>query len=160
MQSLLRNRLAQPLYIPFRNQLAGQAAFLKQAQNENDRKKIIRKNGIFYSKASGVAMDMKTSRIVAPTAHSHGVIYASGPLIYGHFAFPQDLSVVTTCAERTAEDIEARHALGKSLSMVTQKRRDLEQQVAINVGLEPNAKGYVSADMREWTKSVALGSFH
>lgn len=161
-QSMLRNRLVQPLYIPFRNQALGKMAYVQQVLSKHGPKKIICEKDAYYYKSFGIAMDMSTSRVLSPDAIAgeDGVIYASGPFIYGHFAFPQDLSVVTTCAERTVEDVEARHGLGDSLAAVTKERRDWEQNFAKKAGLTPNAKGYLSADMREMTRTVGVGNFN
>ena len=78
-----------------------------------------------------------------------------GPPTYGQVAFPQDLSVVTTCAERIVEYIEKELHLGNSIFEENKVRFEREEIEARDRRLTPNAKVFLSANMRDMSKSVS-----
>lgn len=67
----------------------------------------------------------------------------------GQVAFPQDMSVVTTAAERSVEDLIERGALERDDSY------SAEQDPMPMYGWLPNAKGDVSGQMGRMTKILS-----
>jgi hypothetical protein len=150
-QSLQQNGFAEDVWVLFREQNYGKRLF-QQTRGKMSRISIM--NGKFYFKAAGFLMDMrnfslvsKDSSLVLPK------IYAMGPPTYGQVAFPQDLSVVTTCAERIVEYIEKEFQPGNSISEENRVRFEKEELEAKSKALKPNAKGFLSANMRDMSKT-------
>jgi hypothetical protein len=152
-QSLQQNGFAEDVWVLFREQSYGKRLF---QQTRGKLTRISNLNGKFYFKAPGFLMDMrnfslvsKDSSLVLPK------IYTMGPATYGQIAFPQDLSVVTTCAERIVEYIEKDLQLGNSISEENDVRFEREELEAKSKALKPNAKGFLSANMRDMSKAVS-----
>jgi uncharacterized NAD(P)/FAD-binding protein YdhS len=142
-QSLRREGFCHDVMVPFRDQQPARSGHC-----------VTVKNGTAYHKAPGLLMDMRNFSLIGK--HVGGpTIYAMGPATYGQVAFPQDLSVVTTCAERIVEHIEKELDLGDSISKENRARREEEHREAKARGIKPNAKGFLSANMRDMSRSLS-----
>lgn len=117
---------------------------------------MVQHNGQCYFKAGGLLMDMRTYRLIpgVKSDSNFPVIYGMGPVTYGQVAFPQDLSVITTCAERIVEQLETDFQLGDNIRKENQRRIEADQEEADRCGFKFNAKGYLSANMREMSKAI------
>jgi hypothetical protein len=156
-QSLLHGDFCHDVMVRFRDQSYGMKLFREQTHTHgNGRNRITQRNGKLYYKAPGLLMDMRNFSLISRhESHEMPTIYAMGPAIYGQVAFPQDLSVVTTCAERIVEHIEKDLGLGDSISRENKARREEEEREAQAKGIRPNAKGFLSANMRDISRSLS-----
>ena len=114
--SLRKAKLIKEILVPFRN--------AKESLNHEDHPNVVVRDGFNYFRPSGALIDINNFSLVPGTAEKPSApIYYMGPFTMGQVAFPQDMSVVTTAAERAVADLI--------------KRGVLERDVSYNVAKDP-----------------------
>lgn len=141
-RSLREGKLVSEILVPFRN-------ILKSQKHENH-PNVVSRDGARYFRPSGALIDMNNFSLVPAAKDPHAPpIYYMGPFTMGQVAFPQDMSVVTTAAERSVEDLIERGALERDDSY------SAGQDPMPMYGWLPNAKGDVSGQMGRMTQILS-----
>ncbi|XP_022804364.1 uncharacterized protein LOC111341656 [Stylophora pistillata] len=141
-KSLNEGKLISEILVPFRN--------ISESERHENHPNVVLRNGAKYFRPSGALIDMNNFSLV-PAAEDPGAppIYYMGPFTIGQVAFPQDMSVVTTAAERSVEDLIERGVLERDDSY------SAEQDPMPMYGWLPNAKGDVSGQMGKMTRILS-----
>ena len=111
--SLRKAKLIKEILVPFRNE--------KESLNHEDHPNVVTRDGVNYFRPSGALIDINNFSLVPGTEDSLAPIYYMGPFTMGQVAFPQDMSVVTTAAERAVADLIKRGVLERDVSCEVEK---------------------------------------
>ena len=110
---------------------------------------MIQRNGGYFYRPDGARIDKQNFSLVPSTdATSACLVYYMGPLTHGQAAFPQDLSFVTTAAERSVSDLVKRGILDKDINAISSE--DPPPTYDYNL----NAKGDIDSHMRLMTEEL------
>ena len=101
--SLRKAKLMKEILVPFRN--------TKESQKHEDHSNVVTRDGVNYYRPSGALIDISNFSLVPDAEGPFAPIYYMGPFTMGQIAFPQDMSVVTTAAERAVADLLKRGVL-------------------------------------------------
>lgn len=138
--SLRKTKLVKEILVPFRN--------AKESQNHEDHPNVVTRDGTNYFRPSGALIDINNFSLVPGTKDPLAPIYYMGPFTMGQVAFPQDMSVVTTAAERAVADLVKRGVLERDVSY------EVEQDPMPMYGWLMNTKGDLAGQVERMTKGL------
>ena len=145
--SLRKAKLIKEILVPFRN--------AKESLKHEDHPNVVTRDGVNYFRPSGALIDINNFSLVPGTEKPLAPIYYMGPFTMGQVAFPQDMSVVTTAAERAVADLIKRRVLERDVSY------EVEKDPAPMYGWLGNASGRLRWLSGENYKGVLIKtSFH
>ncbi|XP_068697548.1 LOW QUALITY PROTEIN: uncharacterized protein YdhS-like [Montipora foliosa] len=107
--SLRNAKLIKEILVPFRNAM--------ESHHHRDHPNVVTRNGVNYFRPSGALIDINNFSLVPGTDDPSPPIYYMGPFTMGQVAFPQDMSVVTTAAERAVADLIKRGVLERDVKV-------------------------------------------
>ena len=139
--SLRKAKLIKEILVPFRN--------ASESQNHEDHPNVVMRDGINYFRPFGALIDINNFSLVPGTEDPLAPIYYMGPFTMGQVAFPQDMSVVTTAAERAVADLIKRGVLERDVSY------EVEQDPAPIYGWLMNNNGDLAGQVERMTKVLA-----
>ena len=140
--SLRDAKLIEEILVPFRN--------AKESLKHEDHPKVVTRDGVNYFRPSGALIDINNFSLVPGTEKPSAPIYYMGPFTMGQVAFPQDMSVVTTAAQRAVADLIKRGVLERDFSY------EVEQDPAPMYGWLGNASGRLCWSSGENYKGVLV----
>ncbi|XP_078368715.1 uncharacterized protein YdhS-like [Oculina patagonica] len=105
--SLIKAKLIKEILVPFRN--------AKESQNHEDHPNVVTRDGVNYFRPTGALININNFSLVPAAQGPFAPIYYMGPFTIGQIAFPQDMSVVTTAAERAVADLITRGVLQRDI---------------------------------------------
>ena len=111
--SLRKAKLVKEILVPFRT--------AKESLHPGDHPNLVTRDGFSYFRPSGALIDINNFSLVPGTEKPSAPIYYMGPFTMGQVAFPQDMSVVTTAAERAVADLIKRGVLERDVSYEVEK---------------------------------------
>ena len=138
--SLRKAKLIKEILVPFRN--------AKESLKHEDHPNVVKRNGVNYFRPSGALIDINNFSLVPGTEKPLAPIYYMGPFTMGQVAFPQDMSVVTTAAERAVADLIKRGVLERDVSY------EVEQDPAPIYGWLMNNNGDLAGQVERMTKGA------
>ncbi|KAJ7370604.1 hypothetical protein OS493_031340 [Desmophyllum pertusum] len=109
---------------------------------------VVTRDGVRYFRPSGALIDINNFSLVTASEDPCAPIYYMGPFTLGQVAFPQDMSVVTTAAERAVTDLIERGVLERDVSYRA------EEDPMPMYGWLPNAKGDLNGQMERMSKAL------
>ena len=133
--SLRNAKLIKEILVPFRNAM--------ESHHHGDHPNVVTRNGVNYFRPSGALIDINNFSLVPGTDDPSPPIYYMGPFTMGQVAFPQDMSVVTTAAERAVADLIKRGVLESDVNY------EVEHDPTPIYGWLVNTKGW---DLVLWDK--------
>lgn len=139
--SLRNEKLIKEVLVPFRNS--------QQSKKYEDHPMVVTRSGSCFFRPPGALIDINNFSLVSRAQYFDSPIYYMGPLTMGQVAFPQDLSVVTTAAERAVADLVKRGVLERDSSCVE------DQDPMPMYGWLPNAKGDLTGQMEKMTNTLS-----
>ena len=143
-KSLKNLKLIKEILVPFRDS--------KESLKYQDHPYVVIRDGSSYFRPPGALIDINNFSLVPATEDPCAPIYYMGPFTMGQVAFPQDLSVVTTAAERAVAD------LVKSGVLECDTSCSMEKDPMPMYGWLPNAKGDLAGEM-EWMTKILTSKF-
>jgi len=144
-KSLKKYKLLQEILIPFRLKSNG--------DKYSNHTHVVRRDDQYYFRPDGALIDIRNFSLVpANKKNSDSLIYYMGPYTSGQIAFPQDMSVVTTAAERAVTDILKKGILTKDNSII----HDVDPSPMY--GWVLNAKGDLNAQMKQMSADLKVES--
>ncbi|XP_028414835.1 uncharacterized protein LOC114537917 [Dendronephthya gigantea] len=142
-KSLKKHNLLQEVLVPFGDS--------KNAQNHSKHPQVVQRNGRYFYRPDGALIDIRSFSLVPSTDVTLAYpVYYMGPLTQGQVAFPQDLSVVTTAAERSVSDLVKRGILDKGINTFS------PEDPSPMYGWVLNAKGDLNGQMRLMTEVLKV----
>ena len=139
-QSLLEQNLIEEVLVPFQGE---------PSKDDLNHPLVVQRHGRSYLRPPGAHIDLRNFALWSqrsPGADAAQPVYYMGPLTMGQVAFPYDLSVVTTAAERGVIQLISRGVLCRK-----QQDEALEDPEPM-WGWTENAKGDLNGQMFEMTK--------
>ncbi|XP_068756068.1 uncharacterized protein, partial [Montipora capricornis] len=106
--SLRKAKLIKEILVPFRN--------VKVSQHHEDHPNVVPRNGVNHFRTSSALIDINNFSLVPETEDPSLPMYYMGPFTMGQVAFPQDMRVVTTAAERAVADLIKRGVLERDVN--------------------------------------------
>ena len=140
-KSLRKNNLLKEVLVPFRDS--------RESHNYQHHPNVVKRKGVCYYRAPGALIDVNNFSLVCASEKPCTPIYYMGPFSKGQIAFPQDMSVVTTAAERSVSDLVKRGLLQEEPASYT-----VEQDPMPMYGWFSNAKGDLSGEMGKKSKDI------
>ena len=139
IKSLKDHKLLQEILVPFRDS--------KNAQHYSKNPHVVQRDGRYFYRPDGALIDIRNFSLVPSTdATSDNPVYYMGPLTHGQVAFPQDLSVVTTAAERSVSDLVKRRILDKDTDIFSSEHPSSMFDLVINAKEILNSKTLMTAE--------------
>lgn len=136
--SLRKHKLLKEVLVSFRDG--------REAQKHQDHPSVVKRDGVPYFRASGALIDINNFSLVSANETLCAPIYYMGPFTMGQVAFPQDMSVVTTAAERAVGDLVTRGVLEPDDNYA------VEKDPMPMYGWFSNAKGDLTGDMAKMSR--------
>ena len=140
-KSLRKNNLLKEVLVPFRDS--------RESHNYQHHPNVVKRKGVCYYRAPGALIDINNFSLVCASEKPCTPIYYMGPFSKGQIAFPQDMSVVTTAAERSVSDLVKRGLLQEEPASYT-----VEQDPMPMYGWFSNAKGDLAGEMGKMSKDI------
>lgn len=140
-KSLRKNNLLKEVLFPFRDS--------RESHNYQHHPNVVKRKGVCYYRAPGALIDINNFSLVCASEKPCTPIYYMGPFSKGQIAFPQDMSVVTTAAERSVSDLVKRGLLQEEPASYT-----VEQDPMPMYGWFSNAKGDLAGEMGKMSKDI------
>lgn len=138
--SLRKGKLVKEILVPFRS--------TKESLFHQNHPNVVTRDGVRYFRPSGALIDINNFSLVTASEDPCAPIYYMGPFTLGQVAFPQDMSVVTTAAERAVTDLIERGVLERDVSYRA------EEDPMPMYGWLPNAKGDLNGQMERMSKAL------
>ena len=140
-KSLRKNNLLKDVLVPFRDS--------RESHNYQHHPNVVKRKDVCYYRAPGALIDINNFSLVCASEKPCTPIYYMGPFSKGQIAFPQDMSVVTTAAERSVSDLVKRGLLQEEPASYT-----VEQDPMPMYGWFSNAKGDLAGEMGKMSKDI------
>ena len=105
---LRKAKLIKEILVTFRN--------ANVSQHHEDHLNVVPRNGVNHFRPSSNLIDINNFSMVQETEDPSLPMYYMGPFTMGQVAFPQDLRVVTTAAERAVADLIKRGMLERDVN--------------------------------------------